>query len=106
MYALLWTEHDYLHGDAFQGFSIADKISTIFVEFSKNNESVYLATMQKRGWRLCAGNLSKNKNFKRLLPSGLIHVDVKGWIRAGRNVERITKVNNTLTYYVFYHTVS
>lgn len=60
--------------------------------------------LQKGGRRLCAEKLSKNKNFKRLLLSGLL--DDKEWIRACRNAERITKVNNSLTYYVFYHNVS
>lgn len=97
---------DSLHWDAFQGFSTADKMSTIFLKMFSRHWILqcFWQRLQKGGRRLCAEKLSKNKNFKRLLLLGLL--DDKGWIRACRNVERITKVNNTLTYYVFYHNVS
>lgn len=96
---LLWTEHAFFYGNVFQGFSFADKMSLLLLNFlkKKKKESYSLSGND------CKGNggdffvlESFNRNVKWLLPSGL--PDDQGWIRACRNVKRITKLNEILIY--------
>lgn len=86
---LLWTEHAFFYGQNVP----------FVVEFPKKKKkspTVFQAMTAKEMAEIFFVLESFNRNVKWLLPSGL--PDDQGWIRACRNVKRITKLNEILIY--------